>query len=184
MENDPKVELQEFHSFTIHAFRQEWHVPKAYTDVSDLSAGQYGTVAKGYVKNPKTRKVLGISEFVGYDEDGNEIPRNHETPHVVIKKLQTPFYDKTLAKRCMREISILKHLQEVRDHLNVLSIYHVFSPNDWRSDLGNLKDIYITTSFDGQPLENLINQMRNGHLNMEIDHIAFVAYQLHRVLEF
>lgn len=171
-------ELSEFYTQEITQFRAEWEIPKAYSDITHLSAGQYGTVARGFVKNPVTRQVLGISDFVGYDDDNNPTPRDHSKPHVVIKRLQTPFYDKTLAKRCMREIAILKHLHGFRDHINIMSIYQVFSPDDWKTDLANLKEIYISTSYDGTPLDNLIGQMQAGHLRMEIEHIAFLSYQL------
>lgn len=125
----------------------KWDVPKRYQHLAFLASGAYGQVcaAEDVVTNTK----------------------------VALKKLARPFQTEVLfAKRCYREIRMLRHL----DHENVLNLLNLFTPN---KSLETFSDVYLVTGLMDSDLHEILK-----HQVLNDDQIQFLLYQLLRGLKY
>ena len=114
------------------------------------------------------------------------VQSSNQSAYVAIKRLHHPFDHKTIAKRVFREIFILKHLKSQKSEYNadnVSNFIELFTPNDYLSNISNLKDLYLICDFEGRDLTNIVldirNEIRMGMpLTWKLRTISFFGYQL------
>lgn len=130
-----------------------WQVPNRYQNLSVFASGQFGVVARAVDTS------------------------NHEK--VVIKMLHTPFHDGVLAKRCLREILILKHL---KPHDSILQLTDIYSPDKTIQDLNR---VYLVTKDAGFSLQELIlNIRKKEHPAFTVEQAVFLSYGILRALKY
>jgi len=91
---------------------------------------------------------------------------------VAIKKIESAFDDITFAKRTLRELQILRHLQ----HENLIDIRYVFLPGLKR----NFEDIYVISELMETDLASILKSPQP----LSDDHCQFFLYQILRGLKF
>lgn len=91
---------------------------------------------------------------------------------VAIKKIPNAFDNMIVAKRTLREIKILDHM----DHENILALREVILP----PDRDNYKDVYIVTELMDADLHHINKTSRE----LTEDHYQYFLYQLLRGLKY
>jgi len=91
---------------------------------------------------------------------------------VAIKKIESAFDDITFAKRTLRELKILRHLQ----HENLIDIRYVFLPGL----KSNFEDIYVISELMETDLASILKSPQP----LSDEHCQFFIYQILRGLKF
>lgn len=91
---------------------------------------------------------------------------------VAIKKLSRPFQGQVHAKRCYRELRLLKHMS----HDNVIGLLDVFTPTQ---DFDSFVDVYLVTELMGSDLHKIIRTQV-----LSDDHVQIFVYQILRGLKY
>ncbi|XP_076468687.1 mitogen-activated protein kinase 14B-like [Babylonia areolata] len=124
-----------------------WEVPQKYQRLSPLGVGAYGQVASA---------------------DDSSRPK----AKVALKKLARPFQNEIFAKRCYREIRMLRHF----DHENIINLVDLFTPD---TSLETFSDVYLVTGLMDSDLHEILKyQVLND------DQIQFLLYQILRGLKY
>lgn len=98
---------------------------------------------------------------------------NAETQEeVAIKKIPNAFNSVTIAKRTLREIRLLRHM----DHTNILALRDVIPPP--RRD--NFNDVYIVTEL----MDSDLHQIIRSNQELTEEHHQFFLYQLLKGLKY
>jgi len=119
-----------------------FHLPEEFQPLRALGKGTYGAVA------------------AFRDETGQE---------VAIKKIPNSWQNTTEAKRCLREIKLLKML----DHENVIELFQVLAP-----PCTVFNEVYLVTELCDADLHTVIN----SDTPLSEDHVQFFAYHILRAL--
>jgi mitogen-activated protein kinase 1/3/mitogen-activated protein kinase 6 len=131
-------------SYVVHGAKFE--TPKRYTLNEPVGQGAYGVVCSAQ------------------DEEKGET--------VAIKKIENAFEHLTFAKRTLRELRILRHLQ----HENLIDIRHVFLPGVKES----FEDIYCVSELMETDLASILKSPQP----ISDDHCQFFLYQILRGLKY
>ncbi|KAL8611253.1 hypothetical protein ACOMHN_013684 [Nucella lapillus] len=124
-----------------------WEVPQKYQRLAPLGNGAYGQVASA---------------------EDNSRPK----AKVALKKLARPFQNEIFAKRCYREIRMLRHF----DHENIINLVDLFTPD---SSFETFADVYLVTGLMDSDLHEILKcQVLND------DQIQFLLYQILRGLKY
>jgi p38 MAP kinase len=91
---------------------------------------------------------------------------------VAVKKLSRPFQSVIHAKRCYRELKLLRHIS----HDNVISLLDVFTP---AVDFEHFEDVYFVSELMGSDLHKIVHTQP-----LTDDHVQFFIYQLLRGLKY
>lgn len=119
-----------------------FYLPQRFHPLRALGKGTYGAVA------------------AFRDETGQE---------VAIKKIPNSWQNTTEAKRCLREIKLLKML----DHENVIELFQVLEP-----PCTVFNEVYLVTELCDADLHTVIN----SDTPLSEDHVQFFAYHILRAL--
>ncbi|GAQ82056.1 Mitogen-activated protein kinase [Klebsormidium nitens] len=99
---------------------------------------------------------------------------NSETQEeVAIKKISNAFENRIDAKRTLREIKLLRHM----DHENVIAIRDIMRP---LADIGKYNDVYIVYELMDTDLHQIIRSSQQ----LSEDHCQYFLYQLLRGLKY
>lgn len=99
--------------------------------------------------------------------------RNSETGEMLaIKKISKAFEHRIFAKRTLRELKILRNLQNE----NILKLFSIVLPKS----RDQLQDIYLVTELVEGDLYSIIKSPQK----LEEDHIKFIIYQILRALKY
>jgi len=131
-------------SYVVHGTKFE--APKRYIILEPVGQGAYGVVCSAE------------------DEEKSET--------VAIKKIENTFEHLTFAKRTLRELRILRHLQ----HENLIDIRHVFMPGVKES----FEDIYVVSELMETDLASILKSPQP----LSDDHCQFFLYQILRGLKY
>jgi serine/threonine protein kinase len=125
-----------------------FYIDEKYTHLRPIGDGSYGFV------------VSAVDKLTGRK--------------VAIKKIKDTFVDIVDAKRILRELKLLRHLN---NHENIVSIFDIMSvpPNT-----PNFEDIYIVTNLMESDLERII-QSKQVLTNQ---HLQYFLYQILRGLKY
>lgn len=132
------------HSFT--ANNTKFEVPTKYKFLKTIGSGAYGVVVSAEMESTSESNV--------------------ENAQVAIKNIQRAFDDLTDAKRIVREIKLMRHLQ----HKHLLSVLDILAP----SSLNDFEDVYIISELMATDLHRVIYS-RHALSN---DHVAYFMYQM------
>lgn len=121
-------------------------VPTRYRVMEYLGSGAYGTVCSAH--------------------------DNKENAVVAIKKCKKVFQSRTLVKRTLREIRLLRLLM----HDNIVSIHHIL-PIDTTKEF---TELYIVMEF----METDLSQIIRSPQNLRDEHIQYFIFQIARALEY
>mmetsp|Transcript_4197 Transcript_4197/g.9063 ORF Transcript_4197/g.9063 Transcript_4197/m.9063 type:complete len:409 (+) Transcript_4197:105-1331(+) len=130
--------------YVVHGTKFE--APKKYKVLEPIGQGAYGIVCSAK------------------DEASDET--------VAIKKIENAFEHLTFAKRTLRELRMLRHLQ----HENLIDVRHVFVPGV----VSQYEDIYFVTEL----LETDLASILKSRQALTDDHCQFFLYQLLRGLKY
>lgn len=134
---------------TVQVGYQKFHIDERYTKLRPIGDGSYGFVASG-LDTVTGRKIA-------------------------IKMVKDVFCDVVDAKRILREIKLLRHLNA---HENIIQIYDLMcgpKPNDH-----NFEDIYIVTNLMESDLERIIKSRQV----LTDQHLQYFLYQMLRGLKY
>jgi len=132
---------------TIHD--QVFNIGTRYTELQLIGKGAYGAVVSAY------------------DTKFNQ--------KVAIKKIPNVFNDVTKAKRILREIKLLRHLN---GHENIVQIYDTMASNSLSSH--EPIDVYIVTTLFQTDLDCLISSQQK----LSKRHVQFFLYQILRAIKY
>jgi p38 MAP kinase len=124
----------------------EWEIRETYQDLNPLGIGAFGTVCSA--ENTRSKQK------------------------VAVKKLSRPFQSVIHAKRCYRELKLLRHIS----HDNVISLLDVFTP---AVDFEHFEDVYFVSELMGSDLHKIVHTQP-----LTDDHVQFFIYQLLRGLKY
>lgn len=118
----------------------------------------------------KNLKPIGDGSY-GFVASGVDTVTGHK---VAIKKIKDTFCDVVDAKRILRELKLLRHLNS---HENIISIFDIMSvpPNTPQFD-----DIYIVTNLMESDLERIIRSKQQ----LTDQHLQYFLYQILRGLKY
>ncbi|GAB5370344.1 hypothetical protein AAMO2058_001484500 [Amorphochlora amoebiformis] len=142
---DPKmmtVRPPSCHSFYINSTR--FTIDAKYTPLTSIGTGAYGVVCSALDVTTDTK--------------------------VAIKKISNAFEDLVDAKRILREVKLLRHL----NHENVCGLYDLLDPPK------NFEDIYIVLQYMETDLHKIIYSKNE----LSDDHIQYFIYQILRGLKY
>ena len=137
--------MRSFYQVKVHD--QVFEVDKRYTNLQLIGRGAYGSV-------------------VAADD-------NKHKHKVAIKKIDHIFDNITKAKRILREIKLLRHLN---GHENVIQIYDVMTPPNTE----DFVDVYIVTTLFETDLDGIISSKQP----LSKRHLQFFLYQILRGMKF
>ena len=126
--------------------KTQWEMPERYTNLAPLGMGAYGLVSSAFDNKLKT--------------------------NVAIKKFSRPFTSELHAKRCYREICLLKFVQ----HENVIALIDLFTPAARYDDFN---DVYVVTELMDADLQNILKTHR-----LEEEQVQFLVYEILRGLKY
>lgn len=126
------------HKFRVNAV--EFDVDRKYYPLKVLGEGAYGIVCLAEDRETKTK--------------------------VAIKKCVKPFEDIVDAKRILREIKLLRHL----DHENIVPILDLVPPRD----NGEVNDMYIVMG----SMEANLHKIIYSNQDLSLDHIQYFLFQM------
>eukprot|EP01038_Epipyxis_sp_PR26KG_P011753 gene11753-15726_t len=138
-------------SISYHSLQVGYHrfyIDQRYTNLKPIGDGSYGVVASG------------LDTITGQK--------------VAIKKVKDTFCDVVDAKRILRELKLLRHLNS---HENIISIYDVMSVPP---STQNFDDIYIVTNLMESDLERIIRSKQV----LTDQHLQYFLYQILRGLKY
>ena len=126
---------------------------------------------------PRAPQVDAKYEFIkaiGHGAYGVVIScRNTETGQkVAIKKIPRAFDDIVDAKRILREIKLLQHLQ----HENVMGIIDILKPRSFES----FEDVYIVSDL----METDLHRIIYSRQDLTDDHVQYFIYQVLRAVKY
>lgn len=119
---------------------KKFQVDKRYKPMKKLGSGAYGVVVSASDKNTNDK--------------------------VAIKKIEDVFGNLTDAKRILREVKLMQHL----DHPNLLKLTDMIDPPTG----SELEDIYMVTPFMQSDLHRIVYSENQ----LTLDHIQYVMYQV------
>ena len=155
MATPPPFGKQAFHTFMVMSTK--FVVPHYYDKLTKLGIGAFGCVvrARNQLWSDKERER-----------------------HVAIKKLVRPFDTVAHARRTLREIRLLKHMQ----HENILSLVDVFTSDDCGgiADTRRFSNIYIVTTLADSDLSRVIA----SPIVIDDEVGCFLGYQLMRGVKY
>eukprot|EP00457_Paulinella_chromatophora_P004342 gb/GEZN01004354.1/.p1 GENE.gb/GEZN01004354.1/~~gb/GEZN01004354.1/.p1 ORF type:complete len:422 (+),score=58.60 gb/GEZN01004354.1/:39-1304(+) len=126
------------HKFRVNAV--EFDVDRKYYPIKVLGEGAYGIVCLAEDRATKRK--------------------------VAIKKCVNPFQDVVDAKRILREIKLLRHL----DHENIVPIWDLIPPRD----NGEVQDMYIVMG----SMEANLHKIIYSKQELSLDHIQYFVFQV------
>jgi len=126
--------------------RTTWVIPSHYQNLGAIGSGAYGQVCS-------------------VDDTRNGVK-------MAIKKFSRPFQSVMHAKRALREVRLLIHME----HENVLDIRDLFTP---QKSVATFEDVYLTTTLMGADLNNIMKVQ-----NLSDEHVQFLVYQILRGLKY
>jgi len=133
---------------TVTVSGSKFHIPAKYKPSKEIGKGAYGVVISAV--NTQTDKK------------------------VAIKKIPDAFEDEIDAKRILREIKLLRHLQ----HENIMHIEDILKPQV--ASLAKFNDIYIIAALMETDLHRIIYSSQD--LNEE--HVQYFTFQILRALHY
>ena len=140
-----------------------------------MSTAQYHTVTVGYNKFFLDQRYTNLRP-IGDGSYGFVVSAVDKITgqKVAIKKIKDTFMDVVDAKRILRELKLLRHLNS---HENIISIVDIMSvpPNNPRFD-----DIYIVTNLMESDLERIIRSKQV----LTNQHLQYFLYQILRGLKY
>jgi serine/threonine protein kinase len=125
---------------------EDFELPSKFKVVDFLGSGAYGVVCAVYDRN--------------------------ENCVVAIKKCKKIFQSRTLAKRTLREIRILRQL----NHLNIVQIKSILEPRN----LATFSELYIVFEI----METDLAQIIRSTQSLKDEHVQYFTYQLLCALEY
>lgn len=131
-------------SYVVHGTR--FDAPQRYTILEPIGQGAYGVVC------------------AAQDESARET--------VAVKKIENAFEHLTFAKRTLRELRILRHLQ----HENIIDVRHVYLTGDKET----FDDIYVVSELMETDLASILKSPQP----LSDDHAQFFLYQILRGLKY
>lgn len=117
-----------------------------FTVLEYLGSGAYGTVCA--VRNNLTKET------------------------VAIKKCNKIFASRTLAKRALREIRILRYI----NHSNIITLKDVLQPYNY----SNFSEVYLVF----EPMDTDLSQIIRSSQVLYIEHIQYFIFQLLSALDY
>ena len=113
--------------------------------------------------------------MISNDFNGNSSAIDTTTgERVAIKKVMHAFDKLILAKRLLREVKILKHL----DHENVIKLYDIQRP--YPDDPDEFEDVYLITDL----MDTNLNAIVRSSQPLTDEHIQYFLYQVLRGLKY
>jgi len=131
-------------SYVVHGTKFE--APRRYTVLEPVGQGAYGVVC------------------AAQDEETQEA--------CAIKKIENAFEHTTFAKRTLRELRILRHMQ----HENIIDVRMVYLPGE----TSGYEDIYVVTELMESDLASIVKSVQP----ISDDHCQFFLYQILRGLKY
>eukprot|EP00731_Ephydatia_muelleri_P003182 Em0001g3182a len=122
-----------------------WEVPNRYQELQPLGVGAFSSVCSALDTQLKIR--------------------------VAVKKLARPFQSELHAKRCYREVRLLKMF----DHDNVIGLLDIFTPTQ---SFEHFSDVYLVTELMGSDLNKILQTQ-----DLTDDHYIHSSGVVHRDLK-
>ncbi|XP_064400308.1 mitogen-activated protein kinase 14-like [Halichondria panicea] len=132
--------------YSVELAKTVWTVPERYQDLRPLGIGAFGSVCSALDTTYNIR--------------------------VAIKQLSRPFQTQIHAKRCYRELRLLKHMC----HENVIKLLDVFTS---AVDFESFYDVYFVTELMGSDLHKIVKTQA-----LSDAHVQFFIYQILRGVKY